>query len=411
VGTLWPLSNQLVWDNEADLSPGAKVYFYEGGTTTPLVVFIDYEQTMEHSIPVVSDGNGRWPAVFVPFGPYKYAQFTSRNVQIGNTVDNIPNIDPTPPETDVVATSLLNTGDVFFSFIDGTRAGAVRCNGRSIGNGSSAGTERANADTENLFIYLWNNVVNAAAPVSGGRGASAGEDFAANKTIGLPDLRAAAPFGLATMGNSNNGLLGSAPVVVGTAIDPGSILGANTHVLTEAQLASHLHGVSITSGNQSVNHTHGINFTSAANNRGHTHTLDAATVTGSGAHGHTGTSDTNNRGHTHAYNYPSTNFIYAAATSNGPIVSSSSVNTGDESQNHTHTFTITNDGSQGSHGHDVGGTTDDENQNHTHAVTGDTGNQSANHTHGVSGNTGNTGSGTAHNTLPRATLGTYFIKL
>jgi hypothetical protein len=382
------------------------VYFYEGGTTTPLVVFIDYEETMEHSIPVVSDGNGRWPAVFVPFGPYKYAQFTSRNVQIGNTVDNIPNIDPTPPETDVVATSLLNTGDVFFSFIDGTRAGAVRCNGRSIGNGSSAGTERANNDTENLFIYLWNNVVNAAAPVSGGRGASAGEDFAANKTISLPDLRAAAPFGLATMGAANNGLLGSAPVVVGTAIDPGSILGANTHVLTEAQLASHLHGVSITSGTESANHTHGINFNSQGGS-GHTHTLGAATVTGDGSHTHTGTTDNGGVDHTHQYEVPQNNTVFAAGGATGRHTSTTSTTSGGASAFlHTHTFTTANS----THGHDVGGSTDGE-SGHVHQVLGDTGTISANHTHGVSGNTGNTGSGTAHNTLPRATLGTWFIKL
>ena len=409
MGSLWPLSNQLVWDNEADLSPGAKVYFYEGGTTTPLVVFIDAEQTMEHSIPVVSDGNARWPAVFVPYGPYKYAQFTARNVQIGNTIDNVPNVDPTPPTVDFVATSLLSTGDVFFSFMDGTRAGAVRCNGRSIGSGSSAGTERADADTSNLFIYLWNNCVNAVAPVSGGRGATAAEDFAANKTIGIPDLRGAAPFGLPTMGNSNNGLLASAPVVVGSAINPGSILGANTHTLLEAELASHLHGVSITSSTESANHTHGINFNSQGNNVGHTHGLAAATVTGGGEHTHSATTDPGGVDHTHSYTVTSIPGGTLGGGGSEPRARVDPGTTGTSSAFlHTHGFSI---GSSGTHGHDVGGTTDGESNGHVHQVVGDTGTISANHTHGVSGNTGNTGSGSAHNNVPRATLGTYFIKL
>jgi hypothetical protein len=283
----------------------------------------------------------------------------------------------------------------------------VRCNGRSIGSGSSAGTERANADTENLFIYLWNNVTNAAAPVSGGRGATAAEDFAANKTIGIPDLRGAAPFGLPTMGNTNNGLLASTPIVVGSAIDPGSILGANTHTLIGVELASHLHDVSFNSGAE-AGHTHGINVNSLANNQGHTHTLVAATVTGGGEHTHSGTSDSGGVDHTHAYDKSGSIAGTLAGGGSNPSFSNTSTATGNSSQYiHTHTFSI---GSSGTHGHDVGGTTDGENQTHIHQVFGDTGTGTS-HSHLVSGNTGNTGSGTAHNNVPRATLGTYFIKL
>lgn len=75
-------------------------------------------------------------------------------------------------------------------------SGFVLASGGTIGDGSSGATERANADTEDLFILWWNSTSNAAAPVSGGRGASAAADFAAHKTITLPDLRGRVVAGL-----------------------------------------------------------------------------------------------------------------------------------------------------------------------------------------------------------------------
>ena len=64
--------------------------------------------------------------------------------------------------------------------------GWVYANDGTIGSTASAATSRANNDTFILYYNLWTNVLNAWAPVSGGRGASAIADFAANKTIGLP---------------------------------------------------------------------------------------------------------------------------------------------------------------------------------------------------------------------------------
>lgn len=68
--------------------------------------------------------------------------------------------------------------------------GWLRCDSKTVGDGSSGATARANADAENLFVYLWNadassnNLI-----VSGGKGASAAADWAAHKTITLPDGR------------------------------------------------------------------------------------------------------------------------------------------------------------------------------------------------------------------------------
>lgn len=84
------------------------------------------------------------------------------------------------------STPAFTTGDVKPTYKTAADPGFVMLNDGTIGDASSGGTTRANADTVNLFELLWNNVSNANCPVSGGRGASAAADFAAHKTITLP---------------------------------------------------------------------------------------------------------------------------------------------------------------------------------------------------------------------------------
>lgn len=128
----------------------------------------------------------------------------------------------------------------------------VRANGMTIGDASSTATERANADVSDLFAYCWNTFSDALCPVSGGRGVSAGLDFAAHKRLTLPNARGVTFAGIDTMGNSAAGLLSSAPVVVGDTVTPGSILGANTHTLTTGQMPSHTHTLT------DPGHTHSV---------------------------------------------------------------------------------------------------------------------------------------------------------
>lgn len=66
--------------------------------------------------------------------------------------------------------------------------GWVVLNNGTIGSATSGATTRANADCENLFLYLWNNFDDSIAPVTGGRGASAAADWSANKKIKLDNL-------------------------------------------------------------------------------------------------------------------------------------------------------------------------------------------------------------------------------
>jgi len=74
-------------------------------------------------------------------------------------------------------------------------AGWLIEDGKTIGSAASGATGRANADTQDLFTYLWTQFDNTELPIqtSAGtataRGASASADFAANKRMPLFDSR------------------------------------------------------------------------------------------------------------------------------------------------------------------------------------------------------------------------------
>jgi microcystin-dependent protein len=143
----------------------------------------------------------------------------------------------------IVGSSSWSTGDIKLTIKSVADSGWVLMNDGTIGNASSGGTSRANADTEDLFTLLWNNISDTYAPVSSGRGANAAADFAANKTITL----------LSALGRAL-GIAGSGSGL--TARTLGQVLGTETHQLSESELAQHNHAISLTSGTQSANHTH-----------------------------------------------------------------------------------------------------------------------------------------------------------
>ena len=231
--------------------------------------------------------------------------------------------------------------------------GWVRGNGRTIGNASSSATERANADTEDLFSFLWDNFANAQCAVSTGRGASAAADYAANKTIALPDLRGRAFFGLDDMGASAASRLGT---VVTSQTTNGASGGTETVALSSGELASHTHDLG--------NHTHSV----TGNTGSHTHTFTTAS---NGAHTHTiGT---------------------AAGTSFGGASPLLTTPNGTTQANGTTS-------SEGAHTHT--GTTD-----------GNTASISLTSAAPSSNTSGSAGSGTAHSNMPPAWLGTFIIKL
>lgn len=343
--------------------------------------------------------------------------------------------------------------------------GWVRANGRTIGNGSSGGTERANADTATLYALLWDNYSNSVLAIqdSAGtlttRGVSATADYAANKRLPLPDLRGRAWFGLDDMGNSAASRLGS---VISAATTNGSTGGTETVTLTEANLAAHTHStpnhthtfsgttastntdhthsVSITSGSTIDSHTHAFSATTGTESVGHTHTFSGTVSSESNDHTHTVSLTTGSDGaHTHTvsdqYVVPGS----TGTTGNGSISQNHSTQTQTTSSNgsHTHSVSGSTSGRSDGHTHTYSGTTSSVSANHTHSVSGTTGaSSSAGHTHTVTGNTGavstaaththtysgttasggastsgSAGSGTAHSNMPPAWLGTFIIKL
>lgn len=74
-------------------------------------------------------------------------------------------------------------------------AGWIKANGGTIGNADSGATNRANADTINLFTVLWTDFSNTVLPIqtstgaASTRGISAAADYAANKRLTIPDVR------------------------------------------------------------------------------------------------------------------------------------------------------------------------------------------------------------------------------
>lgn len=132
-----------------------------------------------------------------------------------------------------LATSLFTTGDAKVTIKTVADTGWVLFNDGTMGNAASGGTTRANADTVALFTLLYNNTTNADCAVSGGRGANAATDYAANKTIALPKAlgRVLATFG------TGSGL---------TARTMGSSLGVETYALSQAETPVKAHAHAIT---------------------------------------------------------------------------------------------------------------------------------------------------------------------
>lgn len=242
------------FDNSTHLPlSGGLMYFIQAGTTsTPQNAYQDSALTLPYANPLTLDSGGNIPQLFFADGVIKVRitnsagnqQIVQDNIQVtgassggggGGTVD---------------PTTIIATGDFKLVYNTGVLTGFVRCNGRTIGSATSGASERANADTSALFAFLWNADPNLA--VSGGRGASAAADYAANKTLTLPDCRGRGIAGLDDMGNSPAGRLtttyfGSVTGFAGTTL--GGTGGSESTTLTVAQLPT---GITSSNASQSI---------------------------------------------------------------------------------------------------------------------------------------------------------------
>lgn len=69
---LWPSSGDRQFSNSGRVMPAARLYFFDAGTTTPQTVYSDSGRTAAHAHPIEADAFGKWPAVYVAPGTYRY---------------------------------------------------------------------------------------------------------------------------------------------------------------------------------------------------------------------------------------------------------------------------------------------------------------------------------------------------
>jgi hypothetical protein len=371
-GTIFglPLSQQFTENGEP--MSGGKLYLYTAGTSTPVDAFESFGLTAGTELPhpIELDASGRIPEFWVADGSYR-VRLTD---VAGNEIFDINSTTAIGASSgsggggsgDVSEESIFQTGDIMWQPVNGTRSGFVRANARTIGSSSSGATERANADAETLFLFLWNNFSDTLCPVSTGRGGSAAADWAANKTIATLDMRGRLPYGMDTMGNS------AASVVAG-ATSAGGAFGQEEKAITQANLPSVTFSDTLTT----AAHTHSVSVSGTTGNNSATHT-HSGTTGSDGSHNH----DTDNAGGTSSVDSP-------GGTSVASIASGETSTDG----THDHSFTTGN-----------------ASATHTHSWS-DTATSGAASTTSISGSVTSGGSGTAFDTLPPGRAGSWYFKL
>lgn len=213
-----------------------RLYFYQAGTVaTPQNAFQDPDLTIPYPNPIILDSAGRVPQFYLADGQIKI-RLTNDDGLDQIVADNVLVIGPSSGGGGgggIDPTTIMATGDMKIVYGTGSIAGFVRANGRTIGSSTSGATERANADCQALFVYLWGADPNLT--VSGGRGVSGLSDWTANKILTLPDLRGRVIAGLDDMGNAAAGRL-TTSYFGSSATTLGAANGGESTTLTAAQI-------------------------------------------------------------------------------------------------------------------------------------------------------------------------------
>jgi hypothetical protein len=240
-----------------------------GTVASPQYAYQDTALTQILPWPVTCDSTGRLPMFYLADGSVHV-----RLTDVAGVVQfDYPSMLVIGPSSGggggggtVDPTTIAATGDIKFRLTTEFLTGWVKLNGQTIGSATSGATGRANADTQNLYVYLWTNCPNAHCAVAGGRGGTALADFGANKQIALPDMRARVLAGLDDMGTTAAGILQTKNMTGAgdTVTTPGGIGGEAVHTLIAAEAAI-------------------LTLTSTVTDPGHTHTLTPNLVGPGGA--------------------------------------------------------------------------------------------------------------------------------
>lgn len=241
---------------------GGKLYIYQTGTTTPLTVYTNAGLTTPHPSPIILNSAGRIPAVYAADGTSARVRILNSSDVLQYDEDNIPfTVAPGGGPTPIAVTTqqLWQTGDIKVRYDDQPFDGFIRCNGRTIGSATSGATERANADTETLFKFLWPF---ANVGVVTGKGATAAADWSANKQLTLPDCAGRLIGARDDLGNGSASRITAATVTGPTAV--GAAGGVEKGTISQAQLPN-------------------VNFTVSGitlNDPGHTHNYAQPSLAG-----------------------------------------------------------------------------------------------------------------------------------
>lgn len=258
---LYPLSRMQQFDSNGRPLTGARLFLYDGGTSTPRIGYKDSSLTSAHPNPILADSAGRLPLIYLDDGFYRHRLTTRTGTAIFDD-DGLPVLSTTAggSGTSVDPDSVFKTRDVKIRFDDSQINGYVRLNGRTIGSALSSATERANADTQGLYEELWPF---ANINVSGGKGANAAADFAANKPLALPNCAGRGIFGMDDLGAGAQSVL-TETVLGSDPTEPGATGGAQTATIAQANLPSYNLTVSGTiaasgtTGTESTTHSHSV---------------------------------------------------------------------------------------------------------------------------------------------------------
>ena len=210
-----------------------------------------------------------------------------------------------PDESGIIATQAyahqwMPTGTVLQGYYPFAPPGFVMADGRTIGDATSGATNLADPTAQNLFLQLWLITNNTQCPVSGGRGASAAADWAAHKTLQLPNHSGRGMAGRDDLSGTAANVWPGATVrgAVG-----GAVTGATGNITSSGNLSVSV-GVSVSGSLGGAANPSGQEVAAAASGNGaaavsHSHSV---TVSGTLNGGGTGTASGSVNGSSAAFN-------------------------------------------------------------------------------------------------------------